>query len=412
MTQAVPSVRSAAFGVWVNVGSRHETDKQAGSAHYLEHLLFKGTHTRSALDISSAIDAVGGEMNAFTSKEHTCFYARVLDRDLPLAMDVISDVVTNPTLRAADIDSERTVVLEEIGMRDDDPGDVAHEELFAQMYGAAHPMGRSILGTRQTIEAITPAVIRSFYNRNYVPQELVIAAAGNLEHGDVVRRVRQTFTDSPQQSPARRGSATKHPTKPSVTRLQRPTEQVNIVMGYPGLTLMDDRKWVLAVLNSALGGGMSSRLFTEVRERRGLVYSVYSFVSSFTDSGMVGVYAGTSPTRTDAVLEVVSDVLAAVAADGITAEEMERAKGQVRGSLVLGLEDTFSRMSRLGRTELTGRPMQSVAQVLERIDSVSSAAVQSLAQEVLTQAPTTVVVGPQSAPRRKTGSARTSRVQR
>lgn len=412
MTQAVPSVRSAAFGVWVGVGSRHETDKQAGSAHYLEHLLFKGTRTRSALDISSAIDAVGGEMNAFTSKEHTCFYARVLDRDLPLATDVISDVVTNATLRAADIDAERTVVLEEIGMRDDDPGDVAHEELFAQMYGATHPMGRSILGTRQTIEAISPAVIRSFYTRNYVPQEMVIAAAGNLQHGEVVRQVRRAFEKQEPGAHTRRGGTSHQAGVGSMTRLQRPTEQVNIVLGYPGLTLMDDRRWVLAVLNSALGGGMSSRLFTEVRERRGLVYSVYSFVSSFTDSGMVGVYAGTSPTRTDAVLDVVSDVLAGVAADGITAEEMERAKGQVRGSLVLGLEDTFSRMSRIGRTELTGRPMQSVAQVLEKIDSVSSAAVQSLAQDILTQAPTTVVVGPESAPRRKTGAAGVARVQR
>jgi predicted Zn-dependent peptidase len=388
--------------VWVNVGSRHETEKQAGSAHYLEHLLFKGTQRRSALDISSAIDAVGGEMNAFTSKEHTCFYARVLDRDLPLATDVISDVVTNATLRAADIDAERTVVLEEIGMRDDDPGDVAHEELFAQMYGAAHPMGRSILGTRQTIESITPAVIRSFYNRNYVPTELVVAAAGNLKHADVVRQVRRAFTGEAPTKHVKRAGSPMRVDKGSVTRLQRPTEQVNIVMGFPGLTLMDDRKWVLAVLNSALGGGMSSRLFTEVRERRGLVYSVYSFVSSFTDSGMVGVYAGTSPTRTDAVLEVVTDVLASVAADGITAAEMERAKGQVRGSLVLGLEDTFSRMSRLGRTELTGRPMQSVAQVLDKIDAVTSAAVQSLAQEVLAQAPTTVVVGPQAAPRKRT----------
>ena len=410
MTQAVPSVRSAAFGIWVNVGSRHETEQQAGSAHYLEHLLFKGTTRRSALDISSAIDTVGGELNAFTSKEHTCFYSRVLDRDLPLAVDVITDVVTAATLRTADINSERTVVLEEIAMRDDDPGDVAHEELFTQIYGPGHPMGRSILGSRETIESITPAAIRSFYARNYVPGQLVVAAAGNLDHADVVRRVRQAFAGADGVAPKHRTGRPGLPGIGGSMRLQRATEQANIIIGYPGLTFRDDRKWALAVLNSALGGGMSSRLFTEVRERRGLVYAVYSFVSSFSDSGMLGVYAGTSPARADAVLEVVAEVVAAVAADGITDDELHRAKGQVRGSTVLGLEDTFSRMSRIGRTELTNRPLHSVASVLDSIDAVTNADVQSLAQELLTAAPTTVMVGPKQSARRASARAAAARM--
>ena len=396
VTESVPSVLSAAIGVWVGVGSRDETAKQAGSAHYLEHLLFKGTKRRSALDISSAIDAVGGELNAFTSKEHTCFYARVLDRDLSLATDVISDVVTAATLRKADIDSERSVVLEEISMRDDDPADVAYEELFSMMYGESHAMGRSILGTRETIEAITPAAIRSFYVKHYAPELLVIAVSGKVDHNTVVRQVRKAFEGVGDRAS---GGQSQRPKKTKLAAgqlrsLKRTTEQANIIMGFPGLQFDDDRRWALSVLNSALGGGMSSRLFHEVRERRGLVYSVYSFVSSFSDSGLVGVYAGTSPQRSDTVLEVVRDVLAEVVANGITDDELRRGKGQVRGSTVLSLEDTFSRMSRIGKTELTSRPIQSLGEVLEHIDSVTTADVQSIAQELFSVEPTTIVVGP------------------
>ncbi|MEY5144828.1 MAG: hypothetical protein RL745_195 [Actinomycetota bacterium] len=397
ITESVPSMRSVTFGVWVGVGSRHETGAQAGSAHYLEHLLFKGTATRSALDISSAIDAVGGEMNAFTSKEHTCFYARVLDTDLPLATDIISDIITSATLRSADVDAERSVVLEEIGMRDDDPGDVAHEQMFASMYGDAHPMGRSILGTRNTIESITPAAIRSFYKKHYVPSQLVVAAAGNVEHAAVVKQVRNAFEGAfaNTSAPAHRPIKTRLHSGDRID-LVRPTEQANIIMGFPGLTRNDETRWVLAVLNSVLGGGMSSRLFHEVREQRGLVYSVYSFISSFSDSGLVGVYAGTTPTRTDAVLEVVTQVLADVAARGISEDELARGKGQVRGSTVLSLEDNFSRMSRVGKSELTGRPVLSLSEMVRRIDAVTTAQIQDMAQRIFASTPpTTVVVGPQ-----------------
>ena len=397
ITESVPSMRSVTFGVWVGVGSRHETGAQAGSAHYLEHLLFKGTATRSALDISSAIDAVGGELNAFTSKEHTCFYARVLDTDLPLATDIISDIITSATLRSADVDAERSVVLEEIGMRDDDPGDVAHEQMFASMYGDAHPMGRSILGTRNTIESITPAAIRSFYKKHYVPSQLVVAAAGNVEHAAVVKQVRNAFEGAfaNTSAPAHRPIKTRLHSGDRID-LVRPTEQANIIMGFPGLTHNDETRWVLAVLNSVLGGGMSSRLFHEVREQRGLVYSVYSFISSFSDSGLVGVYAGTTPTRTDAVLEVVTQVLADVAARGISEDELARGKGQVRGSTVLSLEDNFSRMSRVGKSELTGRPVLSLSEMVRRIDAVTTAQIQDMAQRIFASTPpTTVVVGPQ-----------------
>jgi len=406
ITESVPSMRSVTFGVWVGVGSRHETTTQAGSAHYLEHLLFKGTKTRSALDISSAIDAVGGEMNAFTSKEHTCFYARVLDSDLPLAAEIISDIITAATLRAADVDSERTVVLEEISMRDDDPGDVAYEQLFSSMYGDAHPMGRSILGTRETIESITPAAIRSFYKKQYVPSQLVVAVAGNVDHATVVKQVRRAFEG------ALADTAVPHRSSRRTTMLEgkridlaRPIEQSNIIMGFPGITYADESRWALSVLNSVLGGGMSSRLFHEVREQRGLVYTVYSYISSFSDSGIVGVYAGTTPARTDSVLQVVSDVLADVAGNGITEGELTRGKGQVRGSTVLSLEDTFSRMSRIGKSELTGRAVLSLSEMVRKIDAVTTADVQELAQRLFASAaPTTVIVGPK--PGSKSGTSK------
>jgi predicted Zn-dependent peptidase len=320
-----------------------------------------------------------------------------LDTDLPLATDIISDIITSATLRSADVDAERSVVLEEIGMRDDDPGDVAHEQMFASMYGDAHPMGRSILGTRNTIESITPAAIRSFYKKHYVPSQLVVAAAGNVEHAAVVKQVRNAFEGAfaNTSAPAHRPIKTRLHSGDRID-LVRPTEQANIIMGFPGLTRNDETRWVLAVLNSVLGGGMSSRLFHEVREQRGLVYSVYSFISSFSDSGLVGVYAGTTPTRTDAVLEVVTQVLADVAARGISEDELARGKGQVRGSTVLSLEDNFSRMSRVGKSELTGRPVLSLSEMVRRIDAVTTAQIQDMAQRIFASTPpTTVVVGPQ-----------------
>ncbi len=398
ITESIPGVRSAAFGIWVGVGSRDETPAQAGAAHYLEHLLFKGTQRRSALDISSAIDAVGGEMNAFTSKEYTCFYARVLDVDLPLAIDVISDIVTSAVLRAGDVDGERDVILEEIAMRDDDPGDLVHEEFADAIFGKT-PLGRPILGTVETIESITPRAIRAFYHRHYKPSNLVVAAAGNVDHAAVVRQVRRAFNlagllegeelpSLPRMGQFRtRGAG-------DVRVVNKVTEQANVVLGVPGLARDDDRRYSLGVLNAALGGGMSSRLFQEVREKRGLAYSVFSFTSNYADTGMFGVYAGCIPKKIDDVLAITRAELAKIAAKGITAEELMRGKGQMRGGLVLDMEDTGSRMSRIGKSELLAGDLWSTAEMLGAINAVTVEQVRDVAEALLEVSPTLAVIGP------------------
>ncbi|CAB4937955.1 unannotated protein [freshwater metagenome] len=398
VTENIPGVRSASFGIWVGVGSRDETPAQAGAAHYLEHLLFKGTARRSALDISASIDTVGGEMNAFTGKEYTCFYARVLDQDLPLAIDVISDLVTSALLRAADVNSERDVILEEIAMRDDDPGDLVHEEFADAMFGPT-PLGRPILGTVETIESITPRAIRAFYSRQYRPENMVVAVAGNVDHTAVVRQVRKAFGAAgflegegipsiPRTGEFRtRGAG-------DVRVLPKTTEQANVVIGVPGLARDDDRRFALGVLNAALGGGMSSRLFQEIREKRGLAYSVFSFASQYADTGMFGVYAGCLPKKIDDVLAITRDELAKVAAKGLTDEELARGKGQMRGGMVLGLEDTGSRMSRIGKAELLSGDLWSTAHVLSSIEAVTIDHVRTIAASLLDITPTLAVIGP------------------
>ena len=398
VTENVPGVRSAAFGIWVGVGSRDETPAQAGAAHYLEHLLFKGTARRSALDISASLDAVGGEMNAFTSKEYTCFYARVLDADLPLAVDVISDLVTSALLRAHDVESERDVILEEIAMRDDDPGDLVHEEFADAMFGPT-PLGRPILGTVDTIESITPRAIRGFYKRQYRPENMVVSAAGNVDHAAVVRLAKKAFgaagfLDGDAEPALPRTGSFRTRGAGDVRVLSKTTEQANVVLGVPGVARDDDRRFALGVLNAALGGGMSSRLFQEIREKRGLAYSVFSFASHYADTGMFGVYAGCMPKKVDEVLAISRDELAKVARDGLTAEELGRGKGQVRGGLVLGLEDTGSRMSRIGKAELLAGDLWSTADVLAAIDDVTVDDVREIAGGLLEVTPTLAVIGP------------------
>ena len=400
ITEKMPTVRSAAIGVWVNVGSRDEIAAQTGSAHYLEHLLFKGTKNRTALEISSAIDAVGGEMNAFTSKEVTCFYTRVLDTSVPTVIDVLVDMITSATITSIDVDQERTVVLEEIAMRDDDPADIVHETFAKAMYGDA-PLGRSILGTVENISSLTRRSIFGFYKKYYTPDRLVVSVAGNVDHAQIVKLVRNAFAkggvDLGATESAPFVSANK---KAKVNRaggfvkFDKDTEQANVVIGVPGIDRSDERRYILNVLNSALGGGMSSRLFQEVREKRGLVYTVYSFAQQFQDAGMAGIYAGCNPKNLTTVREVCANVLADIVEHGITKAELEKAKGQVSGGMVLGLEDTGSRMSRNARSELNFGYLTSVSEVLDRVSAVTLEDVHSLAHHLWSQEPMTAVVGP------------------
>ena len=397
ISESVPGVRSVAFGVWVGVGSRDETPSLAGASHYLEHLLFKGTRRRDALAIAAELEAVGGELNAFTAKEYTCYYARVLDNDLPLAVDVICDMVTSSVLASREVDNERTVILEEIAMHDDDPGDAVHD-LFADIVWPQAPLGRPVLGTVESITAITRNAIAGYYRRRYRPGNLVVAAAGNLDHNALVRLVRRAFGDvaaAGEAAPAAPRVGGRPPLfVPGSAVVSRPTEQANFVLGATGLPRLDERRFALGVLNAAFGGGMSSRLFQEVREKRGLAYSVYSFTSSYADTGLFGVYAGCHPKRARDVLELCREQLAIVATGGLSAEELERGKGQMRGGLVLGLEDTGSRMSRLGKSELVYGELMRIDEILAAIDAVTLDDVQQLASELLGGPLALAAIGP------------------
>ncbi|MFI5657905.1 M16 family metallopeptidase [Streptomyces sp. NPDC051684] len=398
VTETLPSVRSATFGIWAHVGSRDETPTLNGATHYLEHLLFKGTKKRSALDISAAIDAVGGEMNAFTAKEFTCYYARVLDTDLPLAIDVVCDMLTGSLIEEEDVDAERGVILEEIAMTEDDAGDVVHD-LFSHTMLGDTPLGRPVLGSVDTINALSRNQITRFYKKHYDPTHLVVAAAGNVDHNKVVRQVRAAFdrAGAPQDLAAPvapRGGRKTLRTAGRMELLGRKTEQAHVILGMPGLARTDDRRWAMGVLNTALGGGMSSRLFQEVREKRGLAYSVYSYTSGFADCGLFGVYAGCRPSQVHDVLKICRDELDQVAQHGISDDEISRAIGQLAGSTVLGLEDTGALMHRIGKSELCWGEQMSVDAMLERISAVTPDEVRAVARDILGQRPSLSVIGP------------------
>ena len=399
LTEAIPALRSVAIGVWVGVGARDETARQSGVSHFLEHLLFKGTERRSAMDISSQIEAVGGETNAFTAKEYTCYYARILDADMPLAVDVMCDVVANSVLAPADVETERGVILEEIAMQDDEPGDEVHD-LFTEAVFAGHPLGQRISGSTETIGALTRYEINSFYRARYTAPSIVIAAAGNLTHDAVVAQVvaglagRPGFAGMADAAPPRAASPLVVPRQAQIAVLDKDTEQAHLVLGCGGLARSDERRFALGVLNNVLGGGMSSRLFQEIRERRGLAYSVYSFTSLYADAGLFGVYAGCAPGKIDEVLSLSRDELAKAAASGLTEAEVARGKGMLKGALVLGLEDTGSRMSRLGKGELLHTELLSVDEILTRVDAVTIEDVAAVAAELLDCRPSLAVIGP------------------
>ena len=400
VTEHLPAVHSVALGIWVGVGSRDEDHAHAGATHYLEHLLFKGTRRRTALELSAEMDAVGGEMNAFTAKEYTCYYARVLDRDLPLAVDVLSDMVTSSLITPKDVDAERNVVLEEIAMNDDDPTDTVHEAFAAQLFGDT-TLGRPILGTAESINSITREQIAGHYRARYTPPSLVVAAAGSVQHDAVVAGVREAFGDAAATSatpdPPRLsglGEALPGGAGRGVRLVSRGIEQANLVLGCEGLSRNDDRRFALGVLNAALGGGMSSRLFQEVREKRGLAYSVYSFTSQHAETGMWGVYVGCLPAKADEVLAICQEEIAKAVSGGLTDTELERGKGQLRGSIVLGLEDPSSRMSRLGKAELVYPRLEPVEEILASIEAVSHDDVRRVAAEILDLPKALAVVGP------------------
>lgn len=378
VTENMPQVRSVAVGFWVGVGSRDEKESVNGMSHFIEHLLFKGTETRTARDISEAFDTLGGELNAFTAKEYTCYYTRLLDEHVPTGIEILIDMIQNPRFAESDIDSERNVILEEINLHEDSPDERIHD-LFIQSLWAAHPLGKPILGHIETVKNFIRDDIVSFYRDEYLPGNLIVAAAGNIEHEKIVDLV-QHLSLRAGKRPVRKEFIPQIEKKIDVFTKQ--TEQAHIVLGTETIRASDDRRFTLSILDNILGGGMSSRLFQEIREKRGLAYSTYSYHSLYAETGFMAAYAGTTPENTEQVIKLIQEQFADVKGGGITDSELHRAKEHLKGQLVLGLESTGRRMTRLGKLEITKGEILSLDELVERIDAVTKDEVTKLANDI------------------------------
>ncbi|MFC5338682.1 M16 family metallopeptidase [Leucobacter denitrificans] len=409
LTERMPASRSVSIGFWVGVGSRDEQAERSdapgslGSTHFLEHLLFKGTPTRDAYEIATGFDRIGAEHNALTAKEYTCYYAKVRDADFEQAVTSLADMVTNSVLDTNEFETERGVILEELAMAADDLADVANERFFEEVFGD-HPLGRPIGGNAETILAANRDDVDRHYHHRYDPSTLVITAAGAVDHDRLVALALAALDASHEERwrtnvsrvPVRRATAevveNAVPVCSSqrVVKVDRPSEQINLLLGTNGLPTGDPRRFAFGIMNSVLGGGMSSRLFQEIREKRGLAYTAYSFGASYTDAGLFGIYAGSAPEKTAAVLEVSKNELARMAADGITEEEFERSLGQIAGSSALALEDSDTRMGRLARAELGTGELYDLDASLERFEAVTAEEITSVAS-MLAESPLTVV---------------------
>jgi predicted Zn-dependent peptidase len=391
ITEPMPSLRSVALGCWVDTGTRDELTSEQGASHFLEHLLFKGSEKLSARQVSEIFDAIGAESNAFTSKESTCYWTRLLDQDLATGLDVLSEMIQRPAFRQNEIDAERQVVVEEINMNEDDPDDVAFENFSTAVF-IDHPLEAPVLGTRESIRGMSRDDIHGYWERRYGAGSMVVAAAGSIDHAAVVDMVAERFGDWSGEAVAHEHG----PAAPSpVARItRRETEQAHVIIGGKGLNRSDERRWSFEVMNHVLGSGMSSRLFREIREERGLAYAVYGFKLAYADAGAWGVYIGTTPSQVDTVMSVIRVELTKVVEEGITTEELERAKGSMRGGLALALEDPNSRMVRLGRDELVGMPHLSVDERLAKLEAVTLEDVQSIASDLFTGQRMIGAVGP------------------
>jgi predicted Zn-dependent peptidase len=371
LTERMPQVRSVSIGVWVKVGSRYERAERAGISHFMEHLLFKGTESRSPEEIAQAIDSVGGTLDAFTSRENTCLYAKVLGEDLPLAMDLLSDLLLHPRLDPADIEKERRVVLEEIKMVEDDPDDLIHD-IFAQQLWRDHPLGRPVLGFRQTLQGLTRQDILDHLRDFYQPDRVIVAAAGDLDHARVTELTWSAFGKWQGKAVATNGPS---PTSYHTTHHEeRDSAQLHLVLGAEGLPYNHANRYAFYLLNAILGSSMSSRLFQEVREKRGLAYSIYSYQASYQDSGLLAVYAGTSAEVYPQVVDLIRAEFARLRQGPVDLTEFHRAKAQLKGNLLLGLESTSSRMTRLAKTEIYFQRYFDLDEIIQGIDGVSPGA--------------------------------------
>ncbi|WP_219836708.1 pitrilysin family protein [Paenibacillus sp. R14(2021)] len=367
VVEYIPTCRSVSFGIWVKTGSRNETPENNGISHFIEHMLFKGTERHSAKDIADLFDGIGGNVNAFTAKEYTCYFAKVLDQHLPIAVDALADMFFNSQMDAAELGKEKNVILEEIAMYEDTPDDKVHDEASRAAYGD-HPLAYSILGLEERLNAMDGDFLRGYMNGHYRIDNTVIAVAGNVEEAALLELLEKHFSgfkttgsEPALTVPAFSGNYLFHKKK---------TEQNHICISFPGCSIADPQLYAMILLNNAIGGGMSSRLFQEIREKRGLAYSVYSYHTSYADSGLFTVYAGTAPKQTKDVLDLTLEQMHDLAVKGLTDAELHRGKEQLKGSLILSLESTSSRMNRLGKNELMLGRHYTLDEMLERIDAV------------------------------------------
>ncbi len=399
LTEQVPGAQSVSVSFSVAVGSRDETNNHFGSTHFLEHLLFKGTKKRTAMDIAVAFDSVGGSSNASTGKEHTSYYAKVQDSALPIAVDVIADMLTSSVIDPTEFENERPVILEELAMNDDDPHDVVHEAFSTAVLGG-HPLGRPIGGTIETITNVTRDAVWEHYQQNYRPQDLVVVAAGNVEHQQLIELVEKGLTEAgwdlsiaakPVQRRLLQPAKISRGTKLQV--IHRPISQVNILVGSEGLYVDDSRRYAMGLLNTVLGGGMSSRLFQEIREKRGLAYSVYSFNQGYSDAATFGLYAGCSPAKAQEVTELMIAELEKIANAGITTDELTLAKGNISGSLALKFETNQARMSRLASAEIVAGEFMDLDETIAAFNKVELDDVKELAADLVARPRSVVAVG-------------------
>jgi predicted Zn-dependent peptidase len=392
VTERMPEVRSVTLGCYVAVGGRDEADELSGASHFLEHLLFKGTEDRAARTIAAEVDARGGEMNAFTAREHTAFYLRLPATETAFGLDLLGDVIGHPAFRPDEVESERQVILEELLLSEDEPDERSHSLCMEGLF-PRHPLGREVLGTDETIGAMDRDEIASFHSAQYRPANLVVVAAGDLDHDTVVSGVDRAFPSAGGDG-ARPGRDAPVGDTADHLELSRPTEQAHLTFGWRAFDLHDPDRYALAVVNQVLGGGMSSRLFHEIRERRGLAYSVYSYSALYSDAGAVMVYAGTTPGRAGEVRSLVEHEVASLVADGPTDAELRVAQGYLEGSMLLGLEDSGSRMARLGSSVIARGVVTPIDEHVARIRAVTRDDITRVIQRVFAHAPTTAVVGP------------------
>jgi predicted Zn-dependent peptidase len=379
VTERVPYVQSVSLGIWVDTGGRDETDTTAGISHFIEHLLFKGTPRRTAQQIAEELDAVGGQINAFTDKEYTCYYVKVLPEHVPLAQDVLADMLQKSILDPEEIAREKNVILEEIKRHEDTPDELVHD-VFAETLWPGHPLGRSVIGRPEVIEGLTREQIVTFLQEQYLPGRMVVAAAGNLDHEAIVAGVEATMGGMPA---GKRGHDL-YPPRVSGEEVQvpKPTEQVHFCLGTRGYNQDEDERYVLGLIDASVGGGMSSRLFQEVREKRGLCYAIGSYTASFREAGMFTVYAGTSPENADQVRDLVVQELRKVAQHGVTADELQRAKNQIRGAVLLSLDSMGTRMTRIGKSMLYYDRVISPTEVVEKVEAVTAEDVQRISADI------------------------------